>query len=81
MWHWELPDHLLKCPQSTTKKRKSSGDRMSGVAMKKPMTMRSQKNKHIELLTDKIGRRMETRSGYNRHNLRPRKEKNRSCTK
>jgi len=80
MWHWELPDHLQNCPRSTPKKRKSSGDQVSGAEVKKPMTRRSQTNKQVELLSDKTGRRTETSSGSNRHNLRPRKEKNRSYT-
>lgn len=53
---------------------------MNGVEMKKPMTLRSQTNKQVELLSDKTARRME-RSGNNRHNLRPRKERNKAHTK
>ena len=70
-----------KCPQSTPKKRKRSGGQESGVEIKKPMMLRSQTNKQVENLSDKTGRRSDTRRGSNRHNLRPRMEINKSHTK
>ena len=72
---------IRNCPWSTPKKRKSCGDQVSGVEMKKPMTLRSQTNKQVEVLSDKTERRTETSSGPNRYSLRARKAKNRSYTR
>ncbi|XP_078349525.1 uncharacterized protein LOC144634448 [Oculina patagonica] len=74
MWHWEVPDHLQKCPKSKPVKRKGLDD-----SFESPMTLRSHSKKHFDLVTDKTTGGMTTRSKG--HNLRPRRERNKIHTK